>query len=99
MDCATAILTVLSLGKPATAYNISNHNSIISIKQLAELYAKEGHVNLKFDLPTENEKSAFNPMDNSSLDGEKLENLGWRGLFDAKIGASHTVAVLKGAFL
>lgn len=54
---------------------------------------------MKFDLPTENEKSAFNPMDNSSLDGEKLENLGWRGLFDAKIGASHTVAVLKGAFL
>ena len=99
LDCATAILTVLSLGKPATAYNISNHNSIISIKQLAELYAKEGHVNLKFDLHNEKEKSAFNPMDNSSLDGEKLENLGWRGLFDAKIGASHTVAVLKGAFL
>lgn len=96
LDCATAILTVLVRGMPAVAYNISNSNSIISIKELAELYADEGGVNLKFDLPTIVEKTAFNPMDNSSLDSKKIEALGWRGLFNAKTGTYHTVAALKG---
>ena len=95
LDCATAILTVLSLGEPAIAYNISNRNSIISIMELAELYAEEGNVEVVFDLPTELEKAAFNPMDNSSLDSARLEGLGWRGLFDAKLGTSHTIATLK----
>lgn len=96
LDCATAILTVLLSGNPSAAYNISNPNSIISIKELAELYAEEGNTNVLFDLPTESEKAAFNPMDNSSLDSKKLEGLGWRGLFDAKTGTSHTVVALKG---
>lgn len=96
LDCATAILTVLLCGEPAVAYNISNPDSIISIKQLAKLYATEAGVSLKFDLPTELEKTAFNPMDNSSLDSRKLESLGWKGLFDAKTGTSHTIAALKG---
>lgn len=96
LDCATAILHILIKGKSATAYNISNPNSIISIRELAQLYADEGGVNLKFDLPTESEKSAFNPMDNSSLNSTRLERLGWRGLFDAKVGISHTISALKG---
>lgn len=96
LDCATAILTVLLSGTPATAYNISNFNSIISIKKLAEMYAEAGNVNLVYDLPTESEKTAFNPMDNSSLDSQKIEELGWRGIFDARTGTSHTVLILRG---
>lgn len=96
LDCATVILTVLLRGEPAAAYNVSNSNSIISIKELAELYAKEGGVELKFDLPTESEKAAFNPMNNSSLNGSKSEGLGWKGLFDAKTGTAHTIATLRG---
>ena len=34
-------------------------------------------------------------MNNSSLNSESLLNLGWRGLFDAKAGLSHTVFILK----
>lgn len=96
LDCATAILTVLLRGEPAVAYNISNPDSIISIKELAQLYAVEGGVKLAFDLPSESEKAAFNPMDNSSLDSTKLENLGWKGLFSANEGTAHTIAALKG---
>lgn len=96
LDCATAILTVLLSGTSAAAYNISNFNSIISIKKLAEMYAEAGNVNLVYDLPTESEKTAFNPMDNSSLDSQKIEELGWRGIFDARTGTSHTVLILRG---
>lgn len=95
LDCATAILTVLVKGEVSHAYNISNASSIISIRELAEYYASFGNAKVVFDLPTETEMAAFNPMNNSSLDSTSLENLGWKGLFDAKLGTEHTITVLK----
>ena len=35
-------------------------------------------------------------MDNSSLDSQKLQGLGWNGVFDLKIGVQHTYDALKG---
>ena len=95
LDCATAILTVLTRGACGEAYNISNRNSVISIRQMAELTAQCAGVELIMDLPTEAEKAAFNPMDNSSLDARKLESLGWQGLFDAETGFRNTVRALR----
>lgn len=96
LDCASAILTVLIRGIPGEAYNISNKNSIITIREMAEYLSKAGGVNLVFDLPNSVEINAFNPMDNSSLDSSKLEALGWSGKIGAEEGLSHTVCILKG---
>lgn len=96
LDCASAIITVLLKGKPSEVYNISNENSIMSIKDIASLYAEEGAVNVIFNLPSKQEKSAFNPMENSSLDNTKLRMIGWKGLFDSKMGTSHTIKILRG---
>lgn len=96
LDCATAILTVLMKGETAQAYNISNSQSIITIRQMAEILAQCGHVSIQQAFPSEREKTAFNPMDNSSLNSEKLEALGWKGLYDAQEGLSTTVDILRG---
>lgn len=77
------------------AYNISNKNSVITIRQMAEIIAKVAEVTLTVELPSDEEKAAFNPMDNSSLNSEKLEALGWNGVFDAEKGLSHTIKCLK----
>lgn len=95
LDCASAILKVLLLGKNCHAYNISNPESIITIKDLGMLLAKAGKVQLKVDIPTEAEKRGFNPMINSSLEAQSLLDLGWRGCFDAEKGLKHTVEILK----
>jgi len=95
IDCATAILKVLLCGQDLNAYNISNPASVITIRQMASVLAEAGGVQLIVDAPTESEKAAFNPMNDSSLKSDKLESLGWRGLFDAGTGLSHTVKVLK----
>lgn len=95
LDCASAILLVLLRGKMNEAYNISNENSIISIKEMAQYFAEFGEVGLKIELPTEKEKQVFNPMQNSSLRNNKLKCLGWEGLFDAALGISHTVKVIR----
>ncbi len=95
LDCASAILTVLLKGESGRAYNISNPDSVISIRDMAEILARCGGVELKTELPTAEEKKGFNPMSNSSLCSDRLLSLGWRGLFDAERGLAHTVEILK----
>lgn len=95
LDAASAILKVLLYGESVHAYNISNPDSVISIKQMAEMLAKAGNVVLKQELPTEEEKKGFNPMSNSSLDASRLLSLGWRGCFDAEAGFGHTVQIIR----
>ena len=94
-DCAAAILLVLLRGEHMRAYNISNPDSVISIRQMAELLCEEGHVALRTESPSEAERRAFVPMDNSSLESSSLLRLGWKGCFDARTGFSHTVRILK----
>lgn len=95
LDCASAILTVLIKGVGGRAYNISNPDSIITIRKMAELLASTAGVKLKAKFPTKAEKKGFNPMSNSSLDSKELLMLGWRGLFNAERGLSHTVEILR----
>ena len=95
VDCASAMLKVLLLGKSGEAYNISNRNSIISIKQMAETIAAKSGVELKMELPNDEEKKGFNPMKNSSLNSDKIEALGWKALFSADEGFDHTIRILK----
>lgn len=95
LDCASAMLKVLLSGENIHAYNISNPNSIINIREMGEILAKAGGVELKIELPTEAEKKSFNPMSNSSLESQSLLDLGWHGCFNAEEGLGHTVQILK----
>ncbi len=95
LDCATAILKMLLFGESCKAYNISNPDSVVSIKKMAELFSESAGVVLRSEQPSEDEKRAFNPMDNSSLDSSELCDLQWTGLFDASKGVNHTVMILR----
>ena len=95
LDSASAIIKVLIAGEPNHAYNISNPKSIMSIREIAEIMSNAANKELIVEKPTEAEQKGFNPMSNSSLDSEELMKLGWRGLFDAEQGFSHTVEILK----
>ncbi len=95
LDCASAMLKVLLCGENCHAYNISNPDSIISIKQMAEILVKSAGVELRMELPTDEERKGFNPMSNSSLESTSLIGLGWRGCFNAEAGFTHTVQILK----
>lgn len=95
LDCASAMLKVLLKGENCKAYNISNPNSIITIRQMAELMAKAGGVRLIRENASQEEQARFNPMSNSSLESKSLEGLGWVGLFNDVDGIMHTVKILK----
>ena len=91
LDCASAILTVLLNGSSGEAYNISSQELVCSIRDLAETFANAGGVKVVFENPTEKEKRGFNMMDNSSLDGSKLEALGWKPHYNISEGITKTL--------
>lgn len=95
-DCATAILTVMLNGKECEAYNISNRDSVISIRQIAEKIAEVSGRKVIFEKPSDAEQSSYNMMDNSSLDAEKLEALGWKALYNCENGVKQMYEIMKG---
>ena len=94
-DCASAIMTVVEKGLPGEAYNIANRGGVCSIRQMAEIMADEGGVELRFENASEADAVAFNPMNNSCLDPTKLESLGWRGKIGYEEGFRQTVRCLR----
>ena len=94
IDCATAILTVLQKGERAQAYNISNRDSVITIRQMAEYTAAAAGVALRTEIPAE-QSGVYSPITNSSLNSEKLEGLGWKGQMPAERGFAQSIQVLR----
>ena len=75
LGCAAAILVCLMNVKMGESYNIG-HNEVTSIREMAQILAEAGNVSLKINEPTEKDLKQFNPMDNSSLDNNKIKAIG-----------------------
>lgn len=84
-DTITGILTVLLKGNNGEAYNIANRNTLITIRQMAELlinqYPESGSA-LVFDIAEDITKLGYNPKIIMNLDTEKIESLGWSASVD-----------------
>ncbi len=91
LDCASAILTVLINGIKGEAYNISNSDSIVSIRKMAECLAQASGLSLVFEQASMQESNSYNLMSNSSLNSRKIENLGWHGCFNLEHGITATL--------
>ena len=93
-DTVTALLYILLLGDNCTAYNIANKNSIITIKELAELIACKADTKVDFEMPEEIEKKGYSNIVNAVLDASKLEGLGWKPKYDIQEGIERTMQIL-----
>ena len=78
MDCASALFYILLRGKDGEAYNIANRESILSIKELAEMIANMAGVKIVYDIPSEQEVKGYSKVQRAVLDSSKLESLGWK---------------------
>ncbi len=81
-DACTAILTVMTEGKVGEAYNGANEDTYCSIRQMAELVAKEcaeGRIRVEVEPNKElREKMGYGPVLRMNLNTEKLRKLGWK---------------------
>lgn len=94
IDCAIQILTVLLCGQCSEAYNIG-HDEVTTIREMATYLAKAGNIELRLEMATEEQKNAFNPMNNSSLNNNKVKALGYKDTFSVEEGLTHTVEILR----
>ncbi len=98
LDCATAIIYLLLFGESQSAYNIANKNSKVNIKEMALCYAKAAKTTVICANANEQERRSFNPMNNSTLNSERLYALGWQEHFTPEEGFRETITVLKEAY-
>lgn len=88
-DAIAAIMTLLVKGKVGEAYNIANEDSHITIRNMAELVAREiagEKIQVVIDIPEDSVSLGYAPPVKMWLDASKMRELGWKpeiGLVEA----------------
>lgn len=77
-DCVSALLYILLKGESSQAYNIADKNSVVTIRELAEMIARIAGLKVVMQVASENEKKEFTPIKHAVFDTTKLESLGWQ---------------------
>lgn len=80
MDAVSAILLLLVKGERGIAYNVANEDTYCSVKEMAELVAKElgsGKTAVRINVG-QNDNGKYPPTGYLKLDTSKLEQLEWR---------------------
>lgn len=95
VDAVAGLLTVLLKGEKGEAYNIADEGSDIKLKDLANIVAEIVGNKVVFDIPDEIEKSGYSTATKARLDGEKMQRLGWKPIYDIKSGLKQTIEILK----
>ena len=88
VDCAAAILLLLTKGTSGEAYNVANAESNITIYQLAQKIATLCQRQVMMDIQ---EDGNTTPITKAVFSTRKLEQLGWKPLFNMDEGLEHTV--------
>ncbi|MGN0591682.1 MAG: NAD-dependent epimerase/dehydratase family protein [Ruminococcus sp.] len=96
MDAAAAFFTVLLCGASGNAYNISDDQFEISIRELAETVAAASGTKVKMELPDAVQKSGFTTISRGVLSSAKLKKLGWSCQNDIHTGIEKTIRIMKG---
>lgn len=82
-DAATAFLYVLTKGKNCNAYNLTNMNNAISIKDMAMRMIEVSGKNIKLKIEEVEDvtKLGFRKEGTTLMDATKLEELGWKPVY------------------
>lgn len=94
-DAAAGILTVLLNGKSGEAYNISDLESEVTLRQITEWLALDNGVKVTFEVPDVSEQAGYSTATKAILDTEKITGLGWRPRTHMREGLAETVRSLR----
>ncbi len=95
VDAAAAAIYLLLYGKQNEAYNISDPNSEITLKELAEFLAKESNTKVIFEIPDNTEKSGYSTATRAVLNANKLTALGFKPSTHIKEGLKKTLQIIR----
>lgn len=84
-DALAALLTILVKGTVGEAYNVTNMNTAVSIREMAELVCRtigRDAINVVIDIPEDVASFGYNPEMIIRLDSSRLQKLGWKATVD-----------------
>ena len=93
-DAVSAMLHVMLNGENGQAYNVSNRNCNVKLKDFAAECAKFAGKNVVFELPTETEQKGYSVAMYAVLDNSRLENTDWKPGYDFKNAINRTLEIL-----
>lgn len=91
-DAVTGIITLLLSGEEGQSYNVANMDTFCSIREMAEIFVKEGNVpgiSLVFDIPEDVSSFGYAPSSIMKLNSEKMMALGWKPIMDMPAMVRH----------
>lgn len=94
-DAVTGILDILLNGKNGEAYNVSDEQCDIRLRELAELIAKITDTKVVYALPDEVENRGFSKATKARLENEKIKKIGWKVTFPLPMAIKNTIEILK----
>lgn len=94
-DSVSGLLTILLKGVDGEAYNISDENSDIMLKDLAEIIAGFKGKRVVFEVPDAVEAAGYSVATKARLDGSKLKTLGWNPRYNIHSGIERTIKILE----
>ncbi len=94
-DAVSALLYIFFFGKKGEAYNISDEESDITLKDLAKMLARLTETEVIYDIPSLTEKKGYSTATKALLDSSKLKELGWKAMYDIQTGIEQTLRILE----
>jgi len=94
-DAVAGLLYVLLLGKKGEAYNIADDASDIMLKDLAHIIATSVGKKVVFEIPDSVESAGYSKATKARMESGKLQDLGWKAMYDIKKGIKRTISILQ----
>lgn len=92
-DVVKGIMYILLYGSRGEAYNVSNRESVVSIRELAELIAGIKNKRVVYGQQSIEEKSGNSNIEFAVLNSEKLERLGYRPTIGLNEGLKEVIRI------
>lgn len=94
-DAVSAMLCVLLNGENGVAYNVSNDDCNVRLKDFAAECAKFAGKNVVFDMPSETEQKGYSVASYAVLDNSRIEAIKWEAGYGFKNAISRTLEILR----
>lgn len=94
-DVVSAIICIILKGNNGEAYNVSDKNSNIQLKDLAKIIANYAKKEVIFELPDENERTGYSTATKAIQNSDKLVKLGWKSFYPIEEGITRTISIMK----
>lgn len=94
-DAVSAMLYVLLHGESGTAYNISNEDCNVHLREFAKICSETVGRKVIFDLPSDDERKGFSVATQAIMDNSRLKAIGWLPKYGMKGAVERTINILS----